>query len=233
VDRLLGADPYPNEHSCQLRDPKTFNIVGSGERKSDDKTYRVIFGKPKGGGGSVEQAYRYPIKEWTEKAAHNHCNQHHGTFEPANKENEGDTESDQEEDDREKLHEAAKAREKRYGIKFREGKGHLTTPEGYPQNEEDYGDPVNYKYPLKAQDRCQNALSQWSQYREEYTQPERNTIYERIVKAALEYNIAVKYNFDLPEARGLPTNIKDKLEGFKSAGDMIQRVNVLTAELQT
>ncbi len=60
VDTLLGADPYPNDHSCRLRDPEKLSIVGSSERKHNSKTYRVIFGKPKGKPkeGSVEQAYR-------------------------------------------------------------------------------------------------------------------------------------------------------------------------------
>jgi hypothetical protein len=236
VDRLLGANPYPNEHSCRLRDPETLDIIGSGERKTNGKTYRVIFGKPKGGGGSVEQAYRYPVEGWSEAEARKHCDEHNGTFEPASRENgndkAGDKAGDQEDGEREKLHEAAKEREKKYGIRFREGEGHLTPPEGFPQNEDDYGDPVNYKYPLTPKDRCQNALARWSQYREEYTQTERNIIYERIVQAALGYNIAVKYNPDLPEARALPTSIKEKLEGFESAGDMIKRVNLLIAELQ-
>ena len=37
--------PYPGEHVCRLRDPEGLEIVGSDERKRDDKTYRVIFGK--------------------------------------------------------------------------------------------------------------------------------------------------------------------------------------------
>jgi hypothetical protein len=39
----------------------------------------------------------------------------------------------QDDSEREKLHEAAKRREEKYGIKFREGEGHLTPPEDYPQ----------------------------------------------------------------------------------------------------
>lgn len=298
LDRLLGANPYPNEHSCRLRDPEKLDIVGSGERKHNRKTYRVIFGKPKGekDAGSVEQAYRYPVETWSEAEARKHCNAHGGSFEPT-KRKEGskmvedelsveeikqkiaelskqrkeimdklypkvelsDEEKQQlqgqltvidaelkayenalaekigaglaQEGEREKLHEAAEARSKKYGIAVKKD-GHLTPPEGFPQNEEDYGDPVNYKYPLKPKDRCQNALSRWSQFREEYTQPERNIIYERIVKSTLGYNIAVKYNPDLPEARALPTSIKEKLEGFESAGDMIRRVDALIAELQ-
>jgi hypothetical protein len=85
VDTLKGADPYTNEHSCRLRDPKTLDIVGSGERKHNDKTYRVIYGKPKGAkdAGSVEQAYRYPVKTWSEAEARKHCEAHDGSFEPA------------------------------------------------------------------------------------------------------------------------------------------------------
>jgi hypothetical protein len=61
--------PYPNEHACRLRDPEGLEIVGSDEREHNDKTYRVIFGKPKDGDGSVEQAYRYPKDSWSEEAA--------------------------------------------------------------------------------------------------------------------------------------------------------------------
>lgn len=75
--------PYPNEHACRLIDPDTVNIVGSGERKHDGKTYRVIFGKPKSGGGSVEQAYRYPKGTWTLESARAHCKSHGGRFEQA------------------------------------------------------------------------------------------------------------------------------------------------------
>jgi hypothetical protein len=85
VNTLKGADPYPNEQSCRLRDPETLDIVGSGERKHNGKTYRVIFGKPKGekDAGSVEQAYRYPVETWSEAEARKHCQDHNGTFEPA------------------------------------------------------------------------------------------------------------------------------------------------------
>jgi len=47
-----------------------------------------------------------------------------------------------------KLNEAAEARAKEYGIAFKDGKGHLTPPAGYPTDPADYGDPVNFKYPI-------------------------------------------------------------------------------------
>jgi len=80
--------PYPNEHACRLVDPDEVEVVGSEEREHDGKRYRVIYGKPKGGGGSVEQAYRYPLDEgWTESQAQAHCRAHEGIlFEPATRE---------------------------------------------------------------------------------------------------------------------------------------------------
>jgi hypothetical protein len=233
--KLKGANPYPNEHSCRLRDPETLDIVGSGERKHNGKTYRVIYGKPKGEekAGSVEQAYRYPVENWSESEARKHCQDHDGSFEPATKK-EGDSLENvkQEEGEREKLHKEAEAREKKYGIKFREDKGNLTPPADYPQNEEDYGDPVNYAYPLVPENRCKNALARWSQFRKEYTQQERNIIYERIVKRALRYGITVQYNPELPEAKALPENIKKQMEGYQSADSLIAKVNALVQQLK-
>ena len=284
--KLLGSNPYPNEHSCRLRDPETLDIVGSGERKHNGKTYRVIFGKPKGekGAGSVEQAYRYPVDTWSESEARKHCEAHDGTFEPAAKEKEGDVlkgkkqeerregepKADrerfmehynltdeqmdqvlewigedvykllpergeglaQDEGEREKLHKEAEARQNKYGIKFREDKGHLTPPQGYPTSEDDYADPVNYAYPLVPEDRCKNALARWGAFREEYTQPERNIIYERIVRTALRYGITVHYNQEMPEAKALPESVKKQLEGYESADTLIAKVNTLVKQLK-
>ena len=232
--KLKGANPYPNEHSCRLRDPETLDIVGSGERKHNGKTYRVIFGKPKGKpeAGSVEQAYRYPVETWSEDEARNHCQDHGGNFEAATKEEESAGLA-QDESEREKLHEAAKRREEKYSIKFREGKGNLTPPEGYPTDEDDYGDPVNYAYPLVPEERCRNALARWGAFRGEYEQSERNVIYERIVKRALQYGISVQYNHELPEAKALPESIKKQMEGYDSADSIIAKVSVLVKQLKS
>jgi hypothetical protein len=235
VDMLKGADPYSNEHACRLKDPETLNIVGSGERKHNGKTYRVIYGKPKDKpeAGSVEQAYRYPVKTWNEAEARKHCQDHGGRFEPATREESDIANKKQEEEsEREKLHKATEEREKKYGIKFREDKGHLTPPKDYPQNEEDYADPVNYAYPLVPEDRCRNALARWGAFREEYEQSERNIIYERIVKRALKYGITVRYNQELPEAKTLPENIKKQMEGYESADSIITKANALIQQLK-
>lgn len=49
--------------------------------------------------------------------------------------------------DREEAQAAQKARASRYNISPKEG-GNLTPPKGYPGSDEDYADPVNYRYPI-------------------------------------------------------------------------------------
>lgn len=76
--------PYPNEHACRLIDPKTVNVVGSRKRNAKNgKQYRILFGIPKRGDGSVEYAYRYPKDTWSANEARAHCKEHKGGFEAA------------------------------------------------------------------------------------------------------------------------------------------------------
>jgi hypothetical protein len=91
---------------------------------------------------------------------------------------------------------------------------------------------VNYAYPLVPEDRCRNALARWIQFRQEYTQPERNIIYERVVRRALQYGITVRYNPELPETKTLPENIKKQLEGYESADSLITKANALVKQLE-
>jgi len=62
----------------------------------------------------------------------------------------------EEQTERERLHEEQERRAKRYGIAPKPG-GHLTPPAGYPEDEDQYGDPVNYKYPAAAASRLLDA----------------------------------------------------------------------------
>ncbi len=50
-------------------------------------------------------------------------------------------------DEREQRYEARERRAHQYGIAPKDG-GALTPPAGYPEDEEQYGDPVNYAYPI-------------------------------------------------------------------------------------
>jgi len=77
--------PYPEEHSCRLRNPDDFenDSFRSTTRKHDGKEYRVIMGKLKGQDTMTEQAYRYPKDTWEKEAARTHCENHGGKFEAA------------------------------------------------------------------------------------------------------------------------------------------------------
>lgn len=55
-----------------------------------------------------------------------------------------------EESERERLHKEQEERARRYGIAPKDG-GHLTPPAGYPDDPDEYGDPVNYRYPIDAE----------------------------------------------------------------------------------
>ncbi|MCK9598398.1 MAG: hypothetical protein WC583_02830 [Candidatus Omnitrophota bacterium] len=73
--------PYPNEHSCRIRqpgefEPKSFRRVTSGR-------VSLIIGKLKGQTATTTQAIRYPKDAWTEAAARKDCASHDGRFEPA------------------------------------------------------------------------------------------------------------------------------------------------------
>jgi len=75
--------PYPNEHACRLHDPGKYTRFVRMERRHDGKKYSAIIGFKKGG-GSEDQAYRYPKNTWVESQARNHCKEHDGIkFEPA------------------------------------------------------------------------------------------------------------------------------------------------------
>lgn len=65
---------------------------------------------------------------------------------------------DQEQGEREKLHEEAAKRCARTPIKFNEGKGNLTKPKEYANvADDDFADPCNYNYPMTPEDRLRSA----------------------------------------------------------------------------
>jgi len=78
--------PFKNEHACRLVDPAKFqpNSFRRLNRVSNGKDLGVIIGRLKGKTTTTDQAFRYPIKDWTEGAARKHCREHQGIlFEPA------------------------------------------------------------------------------------------------------------------------------------------------------
>jgi hypothetical protein len=75
--------PYPNEHSCRLRDPgdfqpDSFRRISSGRRQ-------IIVGRLKGQSTTTAQAYRYPTSEYSEAEARKDCEAAKGSFEAARK----------------------------------------------------------------------------------------------------------------------------------------------------
>lgn len=84
----IDEKPYPNFHSCRLRNPDSFKkgSFRTHKRKSKkyNKLYNVIIGKLKKEDTSVDQSYRYSKDTWDVKNARAHCKEHKGTrFEPA------------------------------------------------------------------------------------------------------------------------------------------------------
>lgn len=78
-----------------------------------------------------------------------------------------------------------KARSKKWGIEERDD-GHLTAPSAYrgaAPNPDDYGDPVNFKYPLKPDANLRNASARFSQNASRYSEKARRIVYTRIVRA--------------------------------------------------
>ena len=73
--------PYPNESSCRLVSPDSFQ-PGSFRRIIQGKL-QIIIGKLKGKSTTSTQAYRYPIADWTIEQARKHCKEAGGNFEPA------------------------------------------------------------------------------------------------------------------------------------------------------
>jgi len=75
--------PFPNEHSCRLKQPGQYTRFArkNCEQKHDGKCIDVIYGIKQG--KSEIQALRYPKGSWTESAARNHCSGRGGSFEAA------------------------------------------------------------------------------------------------------------------------------------------------------
>lgn len=86
------SKPYPNEHSCRLKDPKNYSTCRKTSRTSDGKKYNILTCQRKDDKTKwEEQGYRYPKDTWTAAEAKKHCEKHKGIkFEPAKKVKKGD-----------------------------------------------------------------------------------------------------------------------------------------------
>jgi len=73
--------PYPNEHSCRIKQPGEFQADSF--RRIKNGKLNMIIGKLKNADKTTIQAYRYPVGEWNEDEARKHCTENDGNFESA------------------------------------------------------------------------------------------------------------------------------------------------------
>lgn len=110
-----------------------------------------------------------------------------------------------------------KARSKRYGIEVLEGEGErLSFPPGWPNALEDYGDPVNLKYPMRGKGRALNSRVRFKQFGDRYKhESSKKIVHTRIVERLLSLGINVtrKEGDKLDDL--LPSRLKDKIPVVK------------------
>jgi len=113
---------------------------------------------------------------------------------------------------REELVAAREARSKAYGIEVLESGSHLTYPSSFPTKLDEYGDPVNLKYPTDTKERAANARVRFKQNADAYKQDSsKKVVHERIVRAELQHGIEPGYDAEDPLDQMLPSDLKDEL----------------------
>ncbi len=111
---------------------------------------------------------------------------------------------------------AQEARSKVHGIGIKEG-GNVTKPGKYADVPDDeFGDPVNFRYPLD-EDHIHAALAYWAKAhnREQYSKEEVTRITDRILAAAKKHGVDVdKEKFQFSEPKGGSMNFWEELKNF-------------------
>jgi hypothetical protein len=95
------------------------------------------------------------------------------------------------EGDREKEKQTQEARSKKYGIAIKEG-GNVTKPGEWANvDDDDFLDPVNYRYPCPNADQTQAAAAYWGKEKnqEQYSSEERAIINKRLASKEKQYKI--------------------------------------------
>ena len=109
--------------------------------------------------------------------------------------------------------EAQKQRAKEFGIETLENQGErLSYPAGWPSDLDDYGDPVNLKYPLVPDSRARVARSRFKQFAYNYKkESSKRLIHTRIVDRLLDIGAAPGYNPTDPLDKLLPANLREQM----------------------
>ena len=137
----------------------------------------------------------------------------------------------EQESEREKLHQAQMERAKKYGISPKPD-GHLTKPKEYENIPEDeFADPVNYKYPIDNEEHVRGALTYFNQPQKReaggYTTEEAAKILEKIIRKALSLGITVSWQPEDPAYKALPEEVKEKLEGYQQKSETAKKSEAL------
>jgi hypothetical protein len=119
-------------------------------------------------------------------------------------------------EERQKLEEQMKAREKKYGYK-RGSNASLTKPKEYANIAEgDFADPVGYNYPID-KEHIKGAITYWQHvdHRKAYRDPKaRAFITECIVRAAIKFGVGITYDPKDPDYQKLPESLKKQMKGY-------------------
>jgi hypothetical protein len=129
-----------------------------------------------------------------------------------------------------KLREAQESRSKKYGIAIKSARGVVTKPEHYSNlKDDDFGDPVHYRFPIHDKSNTIVSLSSFNRYdfRNDYTEEEKQLIGSRLVKAAEDYGIDGK---DTEIYRYM---FEDKMDDNKNKSNFNHKEEMITVDEKT
>lgn len=238
MGRKVGGDPWEEtegEIRQRVQDPGKFDDESFRSRQLPTKGVRIIVACPKGKWvnnrcqvGMQLQAYRFSKEAgWTLEKAKAWYREHHEdvakdieSAEVKCKDGLDEFMTEQkrlaaEAQERAAKRQAAEKRADRWKIAVKLG-GNLSPPKGYPARPEQYGDPVNFRYPLDTKIHRGAALRYFARpdNRRQYSRREQLIIWERIVRALLRHGEVHRYDKNNPLDRGLPASLKRRLPGY-------------------
>lgn len=130
--------------------------------------------------------------------------------------------------------EAQIARSQQFGIGVKKG-GNISKPSEFAGvADEDFADPVNYRYPVD-KDHVQAALSYFNvpENRSDYSAEEQAKILQKIVSSAVAAGVEVKYQAGDAVYKALPEELKVKLAGYSKEASAEEKLAAKESELRT
>lgn len=123
-------------------------------------------------------------------------------------------------EERERLEEELKEREKKYGYKAGRN-AHLKKPKEYEDVPEDeFADPVGWNYPVNTKKRARAALAYFIRFHDAYDDVDAKIfIYERILRALKRFGVKRHFNPDFPLDWLVSDDLKEWMEGYEKYAD--------------